>query len=670
MAKRKLNKAQLLRILAEQSDENLGDDVDECLDEQSDSEDEVIIDASEVEDEISCESDVEQSANTKYRKSVRSRRAIISTTRRIVTVNKPSLSAINQKVTAVSRKGSAKNRKGRAVTQKVSIVKRKLIRKVLVKVSSDRRKTKTKRLAPPKSPVFMSKDNTKWAKKPFPETSSEKMKINGITDKVTTPDDVAITNPVDIFKLFFSDDICQEIVRCTNTEAVRSSKFPEKWKMLTVEELYAFFGLLITAGHMKSCNQNYRIFWHPFYGSPIFQATMGLTRFEHLLRFIRFDDKSTRSERRKTDKLCPIRNIWEKVTGKFSQFYVPSENLTVDEQLMPCRCRCCFIQFMPKKPDKYGIKIFWLCDSKTAYPLKGFVYTGKDGEKRAFDLAKNVVENLCCSYFGTNRNITMDNYFTSFTLAESLLSQGLTLVGTLKKNKTCVPDDFLPDRSKSEGSTMFGFRENMTLVSHVPKVGKAVLFLSTMHHNAKIITEDEKSMSEVNKHYNNTKSGVDTMDQMVHEYMIKRKTNRWPFAFFMNLLDVTNIAAYVLWCKKFPAWNSKKSNKRNLFLRVLGEELVSPLIQQREKIPQLNNASRSAISNFSAYVNNSDRVNKSSSTILSPPDEIPPPDAKRRRCHMCPYQKSKKQKQICNKCMKNVCNEHSTSTRMCSACKE
>lgn len=91
---------------------------------------------------------------------------------------------------------------------------------------------------------------------------------------------------------------------------------------------------------------------------------------------------------------------------------------------------------------------------------------------------------------------------------------------------------------------MFGFLKDITLASHIPKVGKAVLFLSTMHHDNKVITEEgKKPILQINKHYKGTKGGVDTMYQMVHEYMTKRKTNRWPFAFFMNLLEVTNIAA-------------------------------------------------------------------------------------------------------------------------------
>ena len=72
---------------------------------------------------------------------------------------------------------------------------------------------------------------------------------------------------------------------------------------------------------------------------------MGLTSFENILRFLRFDDKTTRNERRKACKMCPIRDIRKTVNQNFGKHYIPSENLTVDKQLMHCRARCSFIQY-------------------------------------------------------------------------------------------------------------------------------------------------------------------------------------------------------------------------------------------------------------------------------------------------------------------------------------
>lgn len=644
---KKIRESQIL-LRDHQGDDAVDSDDDCKFDEGSDSEVEHISEASEDDDdELCCESEI---GGRIKRRLVVIHRNVKS--RKISNIPRGKRKTVTTPKTVIPNKTNARGN--------CSIVSR--------KKKNMKAKVKTSNPPNPRSSVFVGKDGTKWKKKPLPAMGVETISNNSY-DKVNIPDDIDTTSPMDFFQLYFTDEVCTEIVKWTNTEALRFYKSYEEWKWVDKLELYAFFGLLICAGHMKSCNENYRNFWHPFYGSTIFKATMGLTRFEQLLRFIRFDDKLTRSARRKSDKLAPIRNIWEKVTANFKKYYVPSQNLTVDEQLMPCRCRCSFIQFMPKKPDKYGIKIFWICDCRTAYPLQGYVYTGKNGDKRTVDLAKTVVETLCESYYGTNRNITTDNYFTSYPLAESLLSKGLNLVGTLKKNKTCVPVEFLPHRSRVEGSTIFGFQKNITIVSHVPKVSKAVLFLSTLHHNDKIITEGvPKPIAEINKHYNATKSGVDTMDQMVHEYMSKRKTNRWPFAFFMNLLDVSNIAAYTLWCKKYPLWNAKKSNKRLLFLRALGEELVFEHVLRRQKIIQLPQASREAISEYMVHVQGgrkrkAENVSEPSSSFASPPE------AKRRRCHICPSQLSKMQKQCCDKCYKNVCNQHSTSIRCCIKCK-
>jgi len=72
-----------------------------------------------------------------------------------------------------------------------------------------------------------------------------------------------------------------------------------------------------------------------------------LLKFAIVLRFLRFDDKMRRSERHKAENLCPIRDVWETVNKNLRKHCMPSGNLTLDEQLMGCRARCSFIQYMP-----------------------------------------------------------------------------------------------------------------------------------------------------------------------------------------------------------------------------------------------------------------------------------------------------------------------------------
>ncbi|GFR98198.1 PiggyBac transposable element-derived protein 4 [Elysia marginata] len=119
----------------------------------------------------------------------------------------------------------------------------------------------------------------------------------------------------------------------------------------------------------------------------------------------------------------------------------------VDEWLVPFRGRCTFIQYIPSKPDKYGIKIFWACDAETNYPLRGIPYLGRvttshQPRDRSVSVRASTVTSLTQDFHGSGRNVTCDNFFTDLNLAESLAKKKLTLVGTVKRNKSFLPTDF------------------------------------------------------------------------------------------------------------------------------------------------------------------------------------------------------------------------------------
>ncbi|XP_025407297.1 uncharacterized protein LOC112681247 [Sipha flava] len=132
--------------------------------------------------------------------------------------------------------------------------------------------------------------------------------------------------------------------------------------------------------------------------------------------------------------------------------------LTVDEQLFPYRGRTRFTQYIPSKPAKHGIKVWWICDSKYAYPLRGLIYTRKLKNERETNQGERVVKELAAPYKGSGRNITMDNFFTTLPLSDFLLSWNLTTVGTLRKNKKYIPAEMMPSKIRDEYSTVFGFQ--------------------------------------------------------------------------------------------------------------------------------------------------------------------------------------------------------------------
>lgn len=180
---------------------------------------------------------------------------------------------------------------------------------------------------------------------------------------------------------------------------------------------------------------------------------------------------------------------------------------------------------MPSKPAKYGLKIFWVCDARIPYAIDGIVYTGRQpGEEVQKNLGENIVQQLCSRFRNTGRNITMDNFFTSVPLAQHLLEKDPTIVGTLRQNKPDIPPLMKPSKSREVHSKEFGFNDSLTMVSFVRKKGKAVVLLSTMHHDKEVDENSRKKKTEVITYYNKTKGGVDTTDQMVGTYTCKRQT--------------------------------------------------------------------------------------------------------------------------------------------------
>ena len=49
---------------------------------------------------------------------------------------------------------------------------------------------------------------------------------------------------------------------------------------------------------------------------------------------------------------------------------------------------------MPSKPDKYGMKLFLLCDCLTGYTFNGMPYIGRQGNQRNVGLSADVVKHL------------------------------------------------------------------------------------------------------------------------------------------------------------------------------------------------------------------------------------------------------------------------------------
>ena len=89
----------------------------------------------------------------------------------------------------------------------------------------------------------------------------------------------------------------------------------------------------------------------------------------------------------------------------------------------------------------------------------------------------------------------MDRYFPLVSLATWALEKNLTIVGTMKHDRNCIPKELKPVADREERSTMQVdyTKEKSMLASYINKKKsgkKNVILLSTMHDNVKI-TKDQ-----------------------------------------------------------------------------------------------------------------------------------------------------------------------------------
>ena len=102
-------------------------------------------------------------------------------------------------------------------------------------------------------------------------------------------------------------------------------------------------------------------------------------RFSLILRFLHLNDSSLYKKKGEVghDPLFKLRPFLKPLLAKFQSSYTLSKEVCVDETMIGFKGRLSFIQYMPKKPTKWGMKAFVLADSCTGYMYNWHLYTGK-----------------------------------------------------------------------------------------------------------------------------------------------------------------------------------------------------------------------------------------------------------------------------------------------------
>lgn len=389
----------------------------------------------------------------------------------------------------------------------------------------------------------------------------------------------------DCFSVFFPDSFWKLLKEETNRYASQMKAKQARqvvlkpgcmlynWKPVTLREMKNFLAIVI---HMTLVEkESFDSYWstREIIQTPFPKKIMTRSRFRAIYSCLHLNDNSKYIPRGQEgyDAFFKLRPYFEELSNLCQMTFSPDEELTIDEGTCGFRGKVHFRVYNKDKPDKYGMKIYMLCDAKTGYILKMVPYVGDS------KTTQSIIMELCEPYIGKWHTIYMDRFFTSPTTIDLLWQKQTRAVGTVMANRRGLPRTWL-QQFLEVNEMVFCHRGNLTACKWKDK--RDVLVLTTKHAATWTeVTAKRKGVGVVKKQkpdciidYNHNKIGVDLNDQYVSYYSLNRKTMKWWKKMFFNLVARALVNAYVIYNKSSN--NTGRKLRFLQFLMTCGEELV------------------------------------------------------------------------------------------------
>ena len=176
--------------------------------------------------------------------------------------------------------------------------------------------------------------------------------------------------PIFFFNLLFKDDMWSLIKTQTNLYAqkriengeLKDTSRLQKWRPVIVDEMKVFLSLVIVMGLTHKGDVDAYWATDEVIATPFFNKMMAKDRFYAILSNLHLVDNDHAPEDDRLNKVRPF------VTMRRETFdiYTPEEHLSFDEGTCPFKGRVKFKVYNPMKPNKFGIKLYQVCEAKSA----------------------------------------------------------------------------------------------------------------------------------------------------------------------------------------------------------------------------------------------------------------------------------------------------------------
>ncbi|XP_026736358.1 piggyBac transposable element-derived protein 4-like [Trichoplusia ni] len=447
----------------------------------------------------------------------------------------------------------------------------------------------------------------------------------------------------DIFQKFLDLDFMSFIVDMTNlfhsrfvlNVDLRMHSRLQRWHDVSIPELYIFFALLMLMTRNRHLTLEEHWSTDVLLSSPIFSKLMPRNRFCTILSMLHF---SRHSE--ETNVLSKVDTCINHAREKYKKLMTPYKNLCIDESIVPFKGRLSIRQYLPKKRNRFGIKLFVMCDVQTGIIIDFIVYCGAATEiidPCNLGVGGAVVSTLIRDFFGSNRHLYVDNWYTSPVLLDYLHRNNIYACGTVKKNRVGMPRF---NNTIKRGEIQAKYCPPMTALKWRDK--KDIFILSTIHSDimAPSLKEDRATGLPVMKpqavlDYSKNMGSVDTADMLLSSIQCIRKTIKWYKKLFLHIIDMHVLNSF--FCYK------EINNMPNLHFAKFHLSLIRQIIENfhsHNTLPQSISSSHNPLRILSKNNN----------------DHMPTLMGKYRRCRQCAVIKKRKEtKYACKICKVYLC---------------
>ena len=295
---------------------------------------------------------------------------------------------------------------------------------------------------------------------------------------------------------------------------------------------------------------------------PKVADVMPVVRFKTIKRMFHVSDNESRPADCQ-DKLYKIRPLVDAVQEKVRGI-IPAEKLSIDEQVVPFKGKSVLRTYNPKKPKKWGYKIFVLSGvDGLIHNLE--IYTGKiepcPGQPD-IKAASNIVLRLLSSIpRNVWHKIYCDNWFTSVALHTTLSKQGIACLGTVRSNR--LPGCTFPTdkvmRRQGRGTTCLQTTtiDGVELRATKWFDNRGVVLLSTyaaVDPTTQIERFDRKLRRKLQvtcptavRCYNQHMGGVDLLDALLALYRIPVRSKKWYHRLLFHYLDMLLVQSWLMY---------------------------------------------------------------------------------------------------------------------------